>query len=127
MPYNPEPTPPNTISPSSIFTSGTRPPIADGDVEGGHRLVGDDELGADGEGAGDADALALASAELPRPAIGQLGGEPDALEQFVHPCSALLAWAEPMDREYLLDRAAHRLAGVQGREGILEDDLGLAA
>ena len=45
----------------------------DGDVEGGHRLVGDDELGADGESAGDADALALAAAELPRPAIGQLG------------------------------------------------------
>ena len=37
---------------------------ADGDVQGGHGFVGDDEFGAQGQGAGDADALALAAGEL---------------------------------------------------------------
>ncbi len=36
----------------------------DADVEGADGLVGDDEAGTQGEGAGDADALALAAAEL---------------------------------------------------------------
>ena len=39
----------------------------DGDVEGGDGFVADDELGAQGQGAGDADALALAA--------GEFGGE----------------------------------------------------
>src|SRR5205823_4392082 len=53
--------------------------------------------------------------------------ETDALEQLVHPRPTLLARAQPVDREHLFDRPAHRLARVQGRKRILEDDLGLAA
>ena len=36
----------------------------DRDVEGTHRLVGDDQVGVDREGARDADALSLAAREL---------------------------------------------------------------
>ena len=38
-------------------------------VEGRDRLVGDDEVGLDRQGAGDADALALAAGELVRVAV----------------------------------------------------------
>src|SRR5437899_1528154 len=62
----------------------------DRDVEGRHRFVGDDQLGAHGEGAGDADALTLAPGELMRVAPEVLGGEAHRLEQLY---DALLALA----------------------------------
>jgi hypothetical protein len=46
----------------------------DRDVERRDRLVADDELGLDGERAGDADALALAAGELVRAAAHVVGG-----------------------------------------------------
>ena len=52
-----------------------------GDIEGGDRFVGDKEVGAGGEGAGDADALALAAGELVRVAGGVVWGEADLIEQ----------------------------------------------
>ena len=55
-----------------------------GDVEGGDRLVGDDELGRQGERAGDADALALAAGELVRVAVVVLRAQADQLEQRLH-------------------------------------------
>jgi hypothetical protein len=42
----------------------------DRDVEGRDRLVGDEQAGLDGQGAGDADALALPAAELVGVAAG---------------------------------------------------------
>ena len=45
----------------------------DRDVERRHRLVADDQLGLDGERAGDADALALAAGELVRVAAHVVG------------------------------------------------------
>ena len=45
----------------------------DRDVEGRDRLVGDDELGREREGAGDADALALAAGELVGVAVDGVG------------------------------------------------------
>jgi hypothetical protein len=48
----------------------------DGDIERRHRLVADDQLRAQGDGAGDADALALAAGELERVAVGG-GGQAD--------------------------------------------------
>ena len=41
----------------------------DGDVQGGHRLVADNELGLECDGPGDADALALAAGEFVGEAI----------------------------------------------------------
>ena len=57
----------------------------DRDVEGGDRLVGDDQLRLHGERPGDADALALAAGELVRVAVDVLGVEADQLEQLLHP------------------------------------------
>src|ERR1700682_5907236 len=38
----------------------------DGDVKGRHRLVGDNQFGSEGKGAGDTDSLALTAGELVR-------------------------------------------------------------
>jgi hypothetical protein len=56
---------------------------ADADVEGGDGLVEDEELGAEGEGAGDVDALALAAGEFVR--ITGHGGvvEADLAQEFL--------------------------------------------
>ena len=54
-------------------------------VQRGDRFVGDDQLRAEGEGAGDADALALAAGELMRVAVVVLGVEPDDLQQLLDP------------------------------------------
>ena len=53
----------------------------DGHVQGGYRLVGDDELGLHRQSPGDADALALAAGELMGVAIGLLGTEAYPLQQ----------------------------------------------
>ena len=54
-------------------------------VERGDRLVGDEQLGLQGQRAGDADALALAAGELVRVAVVVLGVEADDLEQLLDP------------------------------------------
>ena len=52
------------------------------DVEGRDRLVGDDELGLDGQRPGDADPLALAAGELVRVLRQRGGGQADGREQL---------------------------------------------
>ena len=53
---------------------------ADRDVERRDRLVGDQELRASGNGAGDRDALTLPAGKLVRIALGVIGSEPDFLQ-----------------------------------------------
>ena len=53
-------------------------------VQGGDRLVRDDELRPQRQRPGDADALALTAGELVRVAVVVLGVEPDQLEQLLH-------------------------------------------
>ena len=54
----------------------------DRDVERRDGLVGDDEVGVEGEGTGEADPLPLAARELVRVARGGIRGQPDGLEQL---------------------------------------------
>ena len=54
----------------------------DRDIEGGEGLIGDDEPGLDGEGAGDADTLPLAAGELVREAVSESGANADGVEQL---------------------------------------------
>ena len=56
-------------------------------VERGDRLVGDQQLGVQGQRAGDADALALAAGELVGVAVVVLRVEPDDLEQLLDPAA----------------------------------------
>src|SRR6266496_1346092 len=53
----------------------------DGDIQGGDRLVGDDQPWVQGQCAGDADPLALAAGELVRVPVEVLRGEADQLER----------------------------------------------
>ena len=55
------------------------------DVERAGRLVGDQQLGVEGERAGEAGALALPAAELVRVAVAERLGQLHRLEQLVDP------------------------------------------
>src|SRR5665647_2111321 len=99
----------------------------DGHVEGAHRLVADDELRVERQGAGDADALALPARELVRVALGVLGAEPDGLEQLEDALLALGLGTDLVDLERLADDVAHAHARIQRGVRVLEDDLHVAA
>ncbi len=58
-------------------------------VEGGGRLVGEQDGGRAHEGAGDVDALALPTGELVHPAVSE-PGESDAFQQLIGPVAARL-------------------------------------
>ena len=97
-------------------------------VQRGHRLVADDEVGVDGQGAGDADTLALSAGEL----VGVAGGMLTVQAHMVHQLqdarhALLLGLIELMDIQRLADDIGHGHAGVQGGIGILEDHGGLLA
>ena len=96
------------------------------DIERGNRLVADDDLGADRQGAGDADALALAAAELVREALGVVGVQADGLEQLGHAVAPGLALGQAVDRQRLADDRADRHARIERGIRVLEDHLDLA-
>ena len=52
------------------------------DIQGGNRLVADDQIGSAGQGAGNADALFFAATKLSREAIVECGWQTYRLEQF---------------------------------------------
>ena len=98
-------------------------------VERRHRLVADDQLGLDGERAGDADALALAAREFVREAVHVVGLQADRLEQLrrrglpspsASVASLWMVSASPMIAPTFMPR-------VQRGVGVLEDDLHVAA
>ena len=98
----------------------------DRDVEGRDRLVGDDELRLDREGAGDADALALAAGELRRVAVDVLGVEADELEQLLDPGLLLALWCSPCTLRGVVRIEADRVPRVERAVGVLEDHLHVA-
>jgi hypothetical protein len=99
----------------------------DRDIEGGDRLVAHDQVGIDGERAGDADPLALAARELVRIAPRLLGQQADDIEKLAHAALALGLGVQPVHRHRLGQNLADRHAGVQGGIRVLEDDLHVAA
>jgi hypothetical protein len=100
---------------------------SDADVEGGDGLVGDDKFWAEGEGAGDADALALASGELVRVAAEGGSVHADGAEEFGDALAARGGAEFFMDDERLGEDVFDAEAWVEGAEGILKDDLHVAA
>ena len=95
----------------------------DGDVESGRRLVGDDELGTEGERHGDDDALLLSTGELVRVVIEAALriGDPDLL----HGGDDLglefgLARTPVVGAQAFGDLPSHRVDGVECRRWLLE-------
>ena len=96
-------------------------------VERGNRLVADDQLGVQGQGAGDADALALPAAKGVRVARHVLPAHPHQLQQLADPVPQVLPRQHLVDLERLGDDALQRHPRVQRGERVLEDDLHLGA
>ena len=101
----------------------------DRDVECRDALVADQEVGLDGERAGDADALALTAGELVREAVGHAGLEAHGLEQTLATRAAAPHGPAPeaVRAGGLADDVAHALARVERGHRVLEDDLGAQA
>ncbi len=97
-------------------------PGLDGDVEGGDGFVQHQQVGADGEGAGDGDPLALAAGELVRVAVGVRGVEADLAQQFGD-APAGLRGGGALGEQRFGEHVADRHPGVEGGGRVLEDDL----
>lgn len=92
----------------------------DGGVEGGERLVADEEVGLEGQGAGNGDALSLSAAKLVGIAFLGGSGQVDLQEQLVD------IDGSSVDEGWFLDDFSDRHAGVEGAVGVLEDHLHFA-
>ena len=99
-----------------------------GDVEGGHRLVADDQLRLGGHRTRDRDALALAAGELVRPLRARdRRVDADGVEHLVDACVPRRLVADLPDVEPLAHDVADAPARVQRRDRVLEDHLELRA
>src|SRR5262249_49520954 len=96
---------------------------ADRDVERRDRLVGDDDLRSDGQGARDPDPLALASRELVRVLRPRFRRKPDELEQAIDLRANVGVRNHAMESERLARRRFPRHRRVERSVWILKDDL----
>ena len=99
----------------------------DGDIEGGDRFVGDDEIGLADEGACDADALALAAAEGMGVTAHDLGGEANETEGVG---DAILKFCPPGQTHGAqggADEFQDGHAGVEGGVRVLKDHAHVSA
>ena len=99
----------------------------DGHVQGGHRLVADDDLGLEDQTPGDADALALAAGKgVGIPAqIGLV--QPHLTGDAVHRLLDLPPAHGGIIAQGLADDVKHRHPGVQAGVGVLKDHLDILA
>ena len=98
----------------------------DRDVERRHRLVQDQHPRLGGQRAGDRDALALAARQPPRQRPRLALVEADQLGELEHAAAALVAEPPRCSRSTSSIEPSHRLARVEARVRVLEDDLHLA-
>ncbi len=101
-------------------------PGLDRHVEGGDRLVEDDQLGLEGERSGDADALALPAGEVLRVAVGVARLEADELQQLVDALADRVL-GEAVGAHRLGEDVEHRQPRVERRHRVLEHHLQVAA
>src|SRR5262249_31714629 len=98
-----------------------------GYVEGGHRLVADDELGIERKRPRDPDALALPARHLVRIAIGEIRIEAADRQKLAHSrCTPPRIALDGMHLHRLGDDVAHLHARVERAVRVLEDDLNAA-
>jgi hypothetical protein len=92
-------------------------------VEGRDRLIGDDEVGVEGERPRHPDPLSLATRELVRVADRVVGVEPDGGEQLPNPLPSLRLRADVVDVERLGDGVSRGHPRVERGVRVLEDHL----
>jgi hypothetical protein len=97
------------------------------EVERGDRLVADDELGLQGQGAGDADALELPARERRRSAVAQGRVDAHAGQQLVRPPTPLGPVEAAVDDPWLGHEITRPETRIQGGGGILVDELDVLA
>ena len=94
-------------------------------VEGGHRFVGDHQLGTSRERSSDADPLTLTTGELMRKLAHHVGLEPNPSEEVGHLLVSVRALGNLVDEERFRNGASDRPTRVETRKRILENDLHL--
>ena len=99
----------------------------DGHVQCGDRLVTDNELRVQGQGAGDADTLALAAGELVGIAGLVVGLQAAVVHDLVDIIVKLILRYQVVLAHSLADDLADGQTGRQAGERVLEDDLHLGA
>ena len=112
------------------LTHEVEDPDPDRDVEHGHRLVCDDELGSERERLREADALPLASAQLVREPCHDVPGrhESDRVEDALHLSLSLpVAEVGPVELKSAVDPVSDPVRGVDRGVRILEDQRDVAA
>src|SRR5690625_3406037 len=97
-----------------------------GHVEGGDRLIEDQQLWVRHQRPGDADPLPLTSGELVRIAFGHRGVEPDEFEHLGHLVIAF-GGGDSVHGQGFGDDFAHRQARIDGGHRVLEHDLDVFA
>jgi len=96
------------------------------EVERADRLVTDDELRFQRQGARDGDALALPTRELARQATHGVPRQVHPVEQLLHTLTGRTT-EDALDTERLGEDAPHRQGGIERRVRVLEDHLQLLA
>src|SRR2546423_8452416 len=92
-------------------------------VQGGDRLVGNDELRPKRQPPGNADALPLAAAELMGKPAAVLAAQSDHLEQLAYHSLPVVGRSDAVDEKAFAHDLPHGHARVQRTVRILEDDL----
>jgi hypothetical protein len=101
---------------------------ADRNVQSGDRLIGNNQAGLKNEGASYTDSLALPAGKFVRISLQCFGGESNALQNGGGAIATLNGrQAGFVDRKRFGDDSAHTHSGIEGREGVLENHLQLAA
>ena len=99
----------------------------DRDVEGGHRFVEREDLRLQCQRAGDADALLLPAGELGGVSAGVLRGATRRCSAARRPVRRRRFLSKPLAVNGSASSVEDRQPGVQGRDGVLEDHLQIAA
>ena len=98
---------------------------ADGNIEGGDRLVGDDELRLHHHGSCDTDTLSLSAGELVGIAIRMLVHKTDGVKHLIHLVLQVFLVADALNNQAFGDNLADGHTRVEGRHGILINHLDL--
>jgi len=92
-----------------------------GHVQGGNRLITDDELRVQGQGSGDTDTLAAASVQFMGICVDQAAGQSHGVHQLLHLLNQRSSGgALFIDDQRLRNQLADGHTGVQRGEGVLE-------